>query len=313
MVYSIVDFAKSLRTDRCKIRNPPNLIFLCGGKTADAGSLRSARDYFYRHLKRKTVKIAQRVKLAEDVNACFRGGEFPDLLELENYLADLADIILLFVESAGSIAELGAFAASEVLRPKTLAVLNEYYGSDPSFISEGPVKTIKNANDQLVHYFDWDPKHLNTAATQKVLREMAEILTAFLVARDKANPQLEKFDKANRGHKLLVVADLIGIAGVATTTDISNCLAELDCKVDQVELGRYLSLLANMSFIKQVRRSNQAFYVSNSLKSFIRFGYHPAAVLRDLKRIKSVIRAALEPMRRNILSKVLLKSRTVTH
>ena len=47
----------------------------------------------------------ERVKLAEDVNAWFRKDDaLPDLLELENYLAHLADVIVLFVESPGSIA-----------------------------------------------------------------------------------------------------------------------------------------------------------------------------------------------------------------
>ena len=99
MGYSIVDFAKSIKGAACKIRNTPNLIFLCGGRTAEKPQYASARDYFYRHLKSKAPEIAQRVKLAEEVNTWFRGDVFPDLLELENYLADLADITVLFVES----------------------------------------------------------------------------------------------------------------------------------------------------------------------------------------------------------------------
>src|SRR5258708_3632965 len=166
MGYSLVDFSKSLRAESCKIRNTPNLIFLCGGRTAETGPYRSARDYFYRHLKSKATGIACRVKLAEDVNAWFRPGVFPDLLELENYLADLADITVLFVESPGSIAELGAFAASDSLRPKTLAVLNNFYGPERSFIAEGPVQKMKNESSDLVHYYNWDPRRLNAPATK---------------------------------------------------------------------------------------------------------------------------------------------------
>ncbi|HEV3332635.1 MAG TPA: retron St85 family effector protein [Bryobacteraceae bacterium] len=158
MGYSIVDFAKSLNVDRCKIRNTPNLIFLCGGAVGETGPDKSARDYFYRHLKSKATKIAQRVRLAEAVNAWFRGNEFPDLLELENYLADLADITVLFVESPGSIAELGAFAASDVLRPKTLAVLNASHSSDRSFITDGPVKARDFRNFLKKHRPDFDKK-----------------------------------------------------------------------------------------------------------------------------------------------------------
>jgi hypothetical protein len=307
MGYSIVDFAKSLRVDRCKIRNTPNLIFLCGGKTVETGAYQSARDYFYRHLKRKAAGIYQRVNLAEDVNAWFRRSEFPDLLELENYLADLADITVLFVESPGSIAELGAFAASDVLRPKTLAVLNNFLGSDRSFISEGPVQKIKNDNPDLVHYYDWDPGQLNKGATTKEFGEMAEGLTEFLIDRDRSHPREQSFDPGKHGHTLLLVADLIRIAGVATSTDIGSCLREIGCKFDQVQMGRYFSLLESMSFIKRVLRSNQTFYVTSSSKSFIRYAYQPGASLRDQKRIKAAIRSSLDKLRRKIFAKSLLK------
>ncbi len=303
MDYSIVDFAKSLRVDHCKIRNTPNLIFLCGGKTAETHQYRSARDYFYRHLKSKVAKIARRVRLAEDVNAWFDRDVFPDLLELETYLADLADITILFVESPGSIAELGAFAASDVLRPKTLAVLNNHYDQRQTFISDGPVQKIKTANGQFVHYYDWDPRKLNSRATIKEFREMADGLTKFLVSRDSLHVKEQSFDNKKHGHVLLMVADLIGIAGVATTTDIGNCLKVLGCGSQNVELERYVSLLESMSFVTRAFRSNQTFYVSPIAKSFIRYAYEPGASLRDQKRIKTAIRAALDPVRRSVLSK----------
>lgn len=308
MGYSIVEFAKSLRGDDCKIRNTPNLIFLCGGKTAEKGRYRSARDYFYRHLKSNAAGIARRVKLAEDVNAWFRREVFPDLLELENYLADLADITVLFVESPGSIAELGAFAASGSLRPKTLAVLNTFYDFDRGFIAQGPVQKIKNENVQLVHYYKWHPKRLKLPATEKEFRDMAKELAAFLLSRDKSLPKQQSFDKKKPGHVLLLIVDLIGIPGVATITDIANCLTELGCEFDHAKLGRYLSLLESMSFVTRVLRSNQTFYVSSSPKSFIRYAYQPSAVLKDAKRIKAAIRGALDPMPKKILRDFLRNS-----
>jgi len=307
MGYSIVDFAKSLRGAGCKIRNTPRLIFLCGGKIEENGHYQSARDYFYRHLKRKAAKIAERVKLAEDVNAWFRKGEFPDLLELENVLADLADITVLFVESPGSIAELGAFAASAAVRPKTLAVLNNNYDFDRSFIADGPVQKIKNQNEQLVHYYDWNPQELNSHATKTEFSDMATDLTAFLTRRDKSHLKEQSFDGSKPGHALLMAADLIGIAGVATTTDVAGCFKALGCDRGNKELVSYLSLLESMTFIKRVRRSNQAFYVSQAPQPFIRYAYLPSASLKDLKRIKSAVREALDPIRRKILARYLSK------
>jgi hypothetical protein len=116
--YSIVELTKSLRLDKCKIQNRPDLIFLCGGPIARNGAFLSARDFFYRYLLRN-LAWAKRIKLAEDISAWFqKDNAFPDLLQLENYLAHLAAATVLFVESPGSIAELGAFAASDELPPR---------------------------------------------------------------------------------------------------------------------------------------------------------------------------------------------------
>jgi hypothetical protein len=186
-------------------------------------------------------------------------------------------------------------------------VLNNHYDQRHTFISDGPVQKIKTANGQFVHYYDWDPRKLNSRATIKEFREMADGLTKFLVSRDSLHAKEQSFDNKKHGHVLLMVADLIGIAGVATTTDIGNCLRVLGCDSQYAELERYVSLLESMSFVTRAFRSNQTFYVSPIAKSFIRYAYEPGALLRDQKRIKTAIRAALDPVRRSVLLKSVRK------
>ena len=213
-MYSLVDFAKSLRVDDCKIWNTPNIIFLCGGPTATDGSYLSARDFFNRHLCSDRPALAERVKLAEDVNIWFQTHQdqpFSDLLELENYLAHLADVTVLFVESPGSIAELGAFVASDALRPKLLAVLNTFYGSEQSFITDGPIRKIRNEKQGDGSVLRLGSKQLDTSATKEEFGDVANHLTEILVSREKRIPQQLAFKTNEIGHTLLLVADLIRI------------------------------------------------------------------------------------------------------
>src|SRR5262249_47805835 len=142
---SIAEFVKSVKIESCRVINTPQLIFLCGGPTGGQGStrIRSARDYFYRYIHLHEADLKNRVRLAEEINDWFDEDTFADLLELEAYLADTSDLIVLFVESAGSIAELGAFAADASLRPRTLAVLNSSHDTNRTFITDGPVRRIK--------------------------------------------------------------------------------------------------------------------------------------------------------------------------
>jgi hypothetical protein len=212
---------------------------------------------------------------------------------------------VLFVESPGSIAELGAFAASDALRPKTLAVLNDFYPSDRSFITDGPVQKIREENPELIHYYEWNPKQLNSRTTIKEFSEMARDLTEFLRRRD--NPRHQGFDRQKNVHALLMVADLVRIAGVATTTEIADCLKELGCDLANKNVSRYLSLLESMSLVTSARRSNQKFYISQFSKPFVRFAYQHGAPLKDHQRIKTTIRAALDPIAKKVLEKSLRK------
>lgn len=312
MTYSITDFAKSLKVANCKIRNGPGLLFLCGGPIDSAdkpGEFRSARDFFYRHLLKEKQAWKSRIKLAEEVNAWFQKdwleGEpaFRDLLELENYLANLAAVTVLFVESPGSIAELGAFAASDELRPKTLAVLNTAYGSDKSFIADGPVRRIKGRNEKHVQYYEWDPKNLNDP--RRGFREIAQALTASLEQEEAERQKLLRFDREKPSHTLLLVTDLIRIAGVASKADIEDCLDVLGCKSARDALDKHLSILQSVGFIEKRLRSNETFYVNKFSTAFIRYAY--ISGIRDATRSQFVIRQSLEPNRRAVYRDSLKK------
>ena len=66
-----------------------------------------------------------------------------DLLTLENLLVQSVDVILLFPESPGSIAELGAFVNNEKLRTKLICVGNIKHKKSKSFINIGPMKLLR--------------------------------------------------------------------------------------------------------------------------------------------------------------------------
>ena len=306
MPYSVVDFAKSLRIDGCKVQQTPHLIFLCGGKTAKDGAYQSARDYFNRYLKRERPTIAARVRLAEEVNKWFqRDNVFPDLLELENYLAHLADITVLFVESPGSIAELGAFANSDDIQPKTLAVLNDWHESEDSFISNGPIQKLKNANQDHVHYYKWNPNELHSALTKAEFVELTNDLVTFLEKIESTRPRQPSLNIAELGHVLLLVADLIRMPGIATTSELLKCLSALGCEADRKVLKRHLSVLQSVGIVIAHRRSSQEFFVSASEHHFIRYGYLEGARIKDQYRIRTELRQGFSSTKRSALKHAL--------
>jgi len=77
-----------------------------------------------------------------------------DLLSLEGLLADSVDVIVLIPESPGSFAELGAFANDEKLRHKLICLVDNKYKKNKSFINQGPLKLVKNANNHGLIFID---------------------------------------------------------------------------------------------------------------------------------------------------------------
>jgi len=86
------------------------------------------------------------------------GAGHEKLLNLENVLADSVDAVVLVVESAGAIAELGAFANTDRLRPKLVCVLKKRYRRDKSFINYGPLRLMKDRDEGRCIFGDFgDP------------------------------------------------------------------------------------------------------------------------------------------------------------
>jgi hypothetical protein len=219
----------------------------------------------------------------------------------------LAAVTVLFVESPGSIAELGAFAASNELRPKTVAVLNKKHGSEKSFIADGPVRKIKGENENHVYYYNWDPGQLNSVDTTREFTEIARVLTEFLEQGDAERKKQLRFNPELPSHTLLLVTDLIRIPGVASKSEIDTCLEELGCDSARKALDQHLSILQSVGFIEKHLRSNQTFYVCESSTTFIRYAYRKDARFKDAKRIQTVVREYLEPIKKAVLRDLLKK------
>jgi hypothetical protein len=216
MVEPLLAFARSVKVSQCRILNTPDLIFLCGGRTSDqrhsGPSYQSVRDYFFRYIRTNHSDIAKRVRLAEEINDWFDQGVFTDLLELEEYLADLSDVIILFVESPGSIAELGAFAASDTVRPKILTVINSLHPGR-SFIADGPIRRLRSVDPPLVYSFAWnsDADRINDETNIETFQDLSQELTQVLLERKLMAHKERKLNLKSPGHAMLVIADLIDI------------------------------------------------------------------------------------------------------
>ena len=134
---------KSYLDDSNKYITYPKFVFLCGKSFSDSEYENTNRGILDKFLKSKSndVFVILSEKLWED---SFDSNI--DLLTFEEFLAEVSDLIILFVESPGSFCELGAFAyAEKMFSDKLVIVIDEKRKGDKSFIIKGP--TAKAAKD----------------------------------------------------------------------------------------------------------------------------------------------------------------------
>ncbi len=127
----------------------PKFVFLCGKALSSDAYKTSNRGVVESYIKKQSddVFIVLSEKLWEDsfINAI-------DLLTFEEFLAEISDYIILFVESPGTFCELGAFAyADNLFGEKLILVVDEKYKGSKSFIMTGPVAKARKNGSEVVY------------------------------------------------------------------------------------------------------------------------------------------------------------------
>lgn len=128
--------------------NRPIFVFSCGGREDQFSSRRQLREFIESNGNLRNVLCLK----AEDVS---KRDEFRNvnLLLQEAMMADVADLIIVFSESAGSFCELGAFTSLPHIRAVTSVVEDVKYSRDNSFLNYGPIRMIAFEQSKLSNVF----------------------------------------------------------------------------------------------------------------------------------------------------------------
>lgn len=119
----------------------PKVLFICGGDEAFCSNRGLLEKYITKHHKEF---ITFRAELAWEVISNLGTHRNVNALSPEEWLADFSDVVIILVESYGTVAELGAFSLSPVLRKKLLPILDKKFESHKSFINTGPVTWVNS-------------------------------------------------------------------------------------------------------------------------------------------------------------------------
>lgn len=282
-------FFDSIDSNQCKVDHYPGFILVCGGQYNKAEQERyfSARDYLLKTT--SDTKLLKNIELAEEINDWWKEGAYSDLISLEKDVAELAGLIVIFLESPGSIAEFSAFSQVRGVREKLLVFIDDKYSREDSFITLGPLLSLKMECDDAVKPYPWMKAvgcnhEFDLKSIVGCRDEMEEdILSAYGNKNNKA-----LFARAVVRHQMLLIYDLIDLMLALTITEIESYLPEFDIQIERRRLTQYLFLLEKFKLIRSMSRGKK-FYLSRLNRPLVSYSVKVGSPPFDRERTKHVI------------------------
>ncbi len=256
---------------RTHVQAPTKVIFLCGGQCSSINTSQplSLRDAFLKILINPAVSGCLIVQ-AEEITQSMNFFDFyDDMLQFETDLARITELVLLFCESEGSLAELGAFAATREIAARLLVVVRDRHWTAQSFIKYGPLRSLeKNFGTAAVYVIDdRDIGMRGDSAKYVNVNILKERLQSPLRQRLAQARESTTLDKSRSGHVIKLIVGLCQEYGALTADEIGNCLPNFGCGRTSREIAAYLMCAEAMKWVAQRRKGSETYFVACNLDS----------------------------------------------
>ena len=275
----IIEIFSSLNIPSFRADFTHPVIFICGGSTDKTlhPPPNTFRFHYMNYCDDHQPEFFPYLILAERFIDYLSGSKYTDLLTFEDEIAQISSLIVIFLESPGSLVELGLFCNAPNINKKLLVVapFNHVKGNS-SFISLGPLTYLKNnmgAGSVLTYKF---PEELGyDASNLQILHE--DIVDRLGNILDKK----EKFKIDNSGHVSFLIHDIIQVTQPVKLHEIIAALNAVGINKEESSIRRYLYLLECSYLIKTINLYDSDYYYSINNDNKIVFGLTKEKVAFD--------------------------------
>jgi hypothetical protein len=255
--------------------------------------------------------IATRSFLAEDFKDWMRSSTYDELFTFEQDLAALASLIIIFVESDGAIAELGAFSAIPQVHDKLLIFLQTQHYQSESFIRLGLLDFLISKDPASVCAFPW--KTIQNGSQKSVVQSsiddcLEEISESITLALKRNNPRQFKTDRTR--DQMLLISDLVDQMIGLQLNEIQEFMRIVGIPLDTRTLKQRLYVLKKLDFVEQITRGHTSYYVASKSQSYVKYGFYSGSAKYDRERVRAEIaRYYMEhdPVRIKALASILTR------
>lgn len=260
---NITDLVDRFDAKSLHVRAPSPIILLCGGpidvSTPKPESLREAYTLVYG---RAALKDYANVT-PEEFKIFAPDGNYQDWLSFESEFAQIVDLIILFSESYGSVAELGAFAMVEEIALRLLVVMDDKNYADPSFVKLGPVRRLEAKYGKsavcVLNRQDINIPDITRVADVN-LDKFAATLVAAITKRKGDYKERTTFIPDRAGHLIKLIVGLIQHYGALTETEIDVLLFAMNLNVKPEKVTDYLLCAVNANWILKDKRGVEEYF-----------------------------------------------------
>lgn len=283
---SVFRLYQDLDLDGIHVRRPQKFIFFCGGVFGENNlKPKSLRQYL---LKTKEIEknLPARIILAEAANQLYRDTEFGDLISFEEEIAVISSLVLVIAESAGSLAELGAFATSDQIRPSLSVIMRSDYFDQNSFVRYGPVEKLRIEDDRRVGSFPW-----RTNSSEHVilssLRGHNRSILRFIKAQLDIKPEEFLYNSNDRYKLFLIILWILHLSRAISITEIEAYIEGLGINISRKDLKNKLFCLKIAGWANTYPYSNKIYwYPQVDIDPISRYSYKNGVAVRDTRRRK---------------------------
>lgn len=236
------------------------IVLLCGGHVPEKDRPEDPEPPF-KSIRHRIVKCFPDYEIfrPEEIDNWQVDGVFKNLMDFESDLASICSLVVIILESAGAIAELGAFSQLDDFKKKLTIIVAEAHAEKNSFINLGILRYITRDHDTGVKRYPWNVDRPVEATDDVVSDIIADI-----------KQELERLQKSqllkspNETHLIAIIYELTRLFVALKENEIIESLEHLGYEIKKDNLRRKLFLLERFGFIRKISYSDSHFYAADS-------------------------------------------------
>ncbi|RYH00399.1 MAG: hypothetical protein EON58_00270 [Alphaproteobacteria bacterium] len=255
-------FLASLDLPSCRIEYAAApIVLICGGRVPDPKPYADALDPPIASL-RHAISNAHptfEVFCPEEIKNWHSDAVFKDLVSFERALASVCSLIVIILESAGSMVELGAFSQLTELADKSITICSNKFVEDDSFINLGILRFLAAKNPSRVKNYNWEPLQPQSITDEIVIDVVSDI-------QDELDrlPKTAILKSDQDSHCMVVISELLRLFAILKEHEIHDYLITCGYHISIDQLREKLFLLKFFRIVKTEKYSDATFYVSGS-------------------------------------------------